>query len=38
MVVHGTPEEVERPKVLLGNFEAEDAELFLVDAPVASIA
>jgi hypothetical protein len=38
MVVHGTPEEVERAKVLLGNFGVEDAELFLVDAPVASVA
>ena len=38
MVVHGTPEEVERAKILLGEFGAEDAELFLADEPVASVA
>lgn len=38
MVVHGTPAEVERAKILLGEFGAEDAELFLVHAPVAVVA
>lgn len=36
MVVHGTPSEVERAKILLGEFGAEDSELFLVDQPVAA--
>ena len=38
MVVHGTPEEVERAKILLSEFGADDTEFFLADEPVALVA
>ena len=38
MVVHGTPEEVERAKNLLGEVGAEDTELFLADQVVPAVA
>ena len=38
MVAHGSPEEVERAKILLGSSGATKTELFLVDEPVGAIA
>lgn len=38
MVAHGSAEEVERAKVLLGSSGATSTELYLIDEPVAAIA
>lgn len=38
MVAHGTPEEIERAKVLLGDSGATMTESFIVDEPAAAIA
>ncbi len=38
MVAHGSPEEVERAKLLLGSSGATKTDLFLIDEPVAAIA